>query len=645
MPIIIHTKDQTLAGIDLDTDKNRKLLKDVQNKETKALGGSICALMRRQDLVTDGKDYKIRDTPLQIFERGNPIVIPAPRTLDQKLRYRIANEIVSKKRDLVDAYPNPLNRQDKSFGELDGFAWPNTEDPDFTALIKNFKPVKCPAFGTGFYIGNNLVVTAAHCLLEDDDIGSYLANLDDYRLVFNFTNTDNKVPAENVFRITRVVHLNAPGEVPLDPNQQSLARPSSPYASNSPQVQYAYLLQKSEPYDVVIVEITGNIDERQRLPVPLVLDPAPAAIGTRVFSIGCSHGLPFVHADAPDGDSYEANPGTVKRTQDPNRSAARQGSFTADIDCFKGNSGGPLFKKGKSTTVVGIDRSGTIYPYLSETGRPEFANKAFVDQIERWTKGRTNNTQVLDSDFLNFYTELRASHDNTRISWIRFKGNADGIVGLNAFSRTDPYAFLTMPMSEYQNNLRGGVTIKVQIAPGYKNLHPLKGNLQLTITGPRPDGGIVTCAGTPISLGNNWLPESGVLLSWCYPNSAAAGVVNTPTTPLGLIGTLPNELLPWGGGVCSWRSIGLRRTGAEYKDGEMEPGECWITVKFTMPEDSDRPIQYMREAAFKLELEGFERVAGNNNEWQRALGGASETWQKKKRRGPWWTGPITLPRP
>jgi secreted trypsin-like serine protease len=51
--------------------------------------------------------------------------------------------------------------------------------------------------GTGLYIGNNLVITAAHCVtaLGPQNMGSY-------RFVFNLTDGDN-IPTANVFNIRR----------------------------------------------------------------------------------------------------------------------------------------------------------------------------------------------------------------------------------------------------------------------------------------------------------------------------------------------------------------------------------------------------------------------------------------------------------
>jgi hypothetical protein len=116
-------------------------------------------------------------------------------TLDNDIRQRLAWEIQQKKDMLIQAYPDLLGLTD-GLAQLNSFPWPDTRDPHLTDLIKKFKDLKCPALGTGFYVGNNLVVTAAHCVSQ---LGPN--NMGYYRLVYNFT--DNKIPVANVFSIKR----------------------------------------------------------------------------------------------------------------------------------------------------------------------------------------------------------------------------------------------------------------------------------------------------------------------------------------------------------------------------------------------------------------------------------------------------------
>jgi hypothetical protein len=79
----------------------------------------------------------------------------------------------------------------------------------------------------------------------------------------------------------------------------------------------------SQTYDVAILEIMG-VGNAQAMPPPLVLQPTPATVGDKVFSIGCSHGLPFIYADGSAGEAVDPNAATVRRLPDATLPMARQ---------------------------------------------------------------------------------------------------------------------------------------------------------------------------------------------------------------------------------------------------------------------------------------------------------------------------------
>ncbi|KAB5523842.1 trypsin-like cysteine/serine peptidase domain-containing protein [Coniochaeta sp. 2T2.1] len=413
---------------------------------------------------------------------------------------QVASEIQEKKNSLVKTYPDVYGVVD-GLAELDKLPWPNTRDAKFAELIKQFKTLKCAAMGTGFHVSDNLVVTAAHCV---EDLGPF--NLGEYRLVFNFTGDD--VAAANVFSIRRLVDMAA-------------------------------MVEGAETYDVAVLEMIGA-SNAQPQPKALVLQPTLAVKGTDVYSIGCSSGMPFIYADGSKGKKADPLAGTVRKLPDAGKALARQGSITADIDVSKGNSGGPLFNA-KTDEVLGICRSGMIYPWLGDMGGPDVANDTLKDEIRKWIKTKFVPVgDVFEPNFLDFYLQLRMLKDNTRVSWIRFKGGSAAIDKVNAFSRTDPYAYLTMPLKSFLDNIKGHLSIVVEIYDNAWNPFavppPLQGDIALVITSVPVASNTNTHQGSTLTLpGGRWNGDSSEVLKWSFATNNAPIQSN-------FIGTLNNTL-------------------------------------------------------------------------------------------------------
>jgi hypothetical protein len=121
---------------------------------------------------------------------------PAALTLDARIRQEVITAMAAKKQILLQAYPDLVGIANGQ-AQLDAMPWPTVADPHFTDLITKFKNLKVAAMGTGLYIGNNLVITAAHCVT---DLGPQ--SMGSYSFVFNLTDGSN-VPAANVFNIRR----------------------------------------------------------------------------------------------------------------------------------------------------------------------------------------------------------------------------------------------------------------------------------------------------------------------------------------------------------------------------------------------------------------------------------------------------------
>jgi hypothetical protein len=122
--------------------------------------------------------------------------------------------------------------------------------------------------------------------------------------------------------LCRIVHLNRNDAAPPPPLAPVFPPPAA-FPVNALQVNLAQSIQAAQTYDVAILEIMG-VGNAQAMPQPLVLQPSPAAIGDKVFSIGCSHGLPFIYSDGSAGEAVDPAAATVRRLPDPTLPMAHQ---------------------------------------------------------------------------------------------------------------------------------------------------------------------------------------------------------------------------------------------------------------------------------------------------------------------------------
>jgi hypothetical protein len=294
-----------------------------------------------------------------------------------------------------------------------------------------------------------------------------------------------------------------------------------------------------------------------------------------------------------------------------------------------------------------------VYPWLGDTGGPDVVNSKLESAIRSWISTRASGpSQFFERDFLDFYVQLRTLRENTRVSWIRFKGDSGAVVDVNAFSRTDPYALLTMPLDRFLRDVKGHLSIVVRINDGAPfnpfGLPPvvrMQGDVTLGITGATVAGRTDGAAGSTLTLpGGGWDGGAGHELQWSFTtNAPGVGGVPAPASGGGgagsFIGTLDNTLLPWAGGICGWDAIGITRTnnaGGGYQPGELEPLNGKITVTFTPPTPPGASRgAYIAPFVFQVQLAPFERVKGTNDRWISQLG-----CRYGSTNAAWWTGPI-----
>jgi V8-like Glu-specific endopeptidase len=200
------------------------------------------------------------------------------------------------------------------------------QDPDIPTQVQ--MPV-CPsdpfyhqptaAMATGFWVGGDLLLTAAHVLDPDPNVGG--TTCAQFRAVFGFTadaggqNAHVNVPATDVYGCSRVV-----AQVMLD--------------DGSGHTDWA-IVKLDRP-------VSGN-----RTPLSLRQSGVPAA-GTPTTMIGF-----------PDGVPLKVAPNGVIRSI-----AAGRPQFLTDNDEFAGNSGSPVINSGTGV-VEGILTTGSRWAYLA----------------------------------------------------------------------------------------------------------------------------------------------------------------------------------------------------------------------------------------------------------------------------------------
>ena len=159
------------------------------HKSARDLSKSICALIPRDSLFADSQGWRF--TP-QAFNR----------TLESFLKEKLASEISEKQ---VDINTLCVQRSQQTLDDLRSKSWPTISSADQTKNIEvvvKFKDQPAPAWGTGFSIGDGLVVTAGHCARPHD--------LQQVYAVFDFTlqSLETGFSKNNVFEINRSAHAS-----------------------------------------------------------------------------------------------------------------------------------------------------------------------------------------------------------------------------------------------------------------------------------------------------------------------------------------------------------------------------------------------------------------------------------------------------
>ncbi len=178
-------------------------------------------------------------------------------------------------------------------------------------------------FGTAFYIGHQLALTAAHCVCKKDTNCLDETNIRVTRLIFGFEMSDeqtypNTFKKKDVYRIKEVID-------------------------------HRYLRAEYNKDDWALIKLDREVEDRS----PLELDFIHKVVDKiKLYMLGHPVGLPlkFTSNGIVQGDLENKN------------------YFEARLDAFRGNSGSPVFDQ-TTHKVVGILFDGNDdYEWVQETG-------------------------------------------------------------------------------------------------------------------------------------------------------------------------------------------------------------------------------------------------------------------------------------
>lgn len=176
------------------------------------------------------------------------------------------------------------------------------------------------AFGSGFLVRDDIIVTAAHCV-----IGPQIPPMADIRFVFGFQMTSQSdlavVPKDNVYSGTLI----------------------------------DYRFNNTTQEDWAVVRLTRKVANYK----PLEMEPNPIAVDHPLYIIGHPCGLPMKVASGAKVLSVEAD----------------KSFFKANLDSFGGNSGSPVFSA-TTSKVVGILVRGQA-DFIWDTAKGAMVAKVF----------------------------------------------------------------------------------------------------------------------------------------------------------------------------------------------------------------------------------------------------------------------------
>ncbi|GIZ43668.1 hypothetical protein CKM354_000688500 [Cercospora kikuchii] len=451
MPIIYrpgkpNSKDYVpLKDLPLDWDGNRVEISET-NLHTQRAASAVCTFVK--------KTYLAHQPGKHIYQ------LQSKRTFEQKLRDGAVYDAKQKQDTLIKLFD--LNEQQKIDAKKELAAFNEWAKPT-TRVAAKFSRQIVPGVSTGFSIGENLVVTAGHCVIDakgDDPITDYYAVFDmNVELV-----RKGRFPESQVYQVKRVVHRAI-----ADDYDNPTAQKPSPF---QPSMKVGDWARKGLSYDCAVIELVGKDDATLG---KMRLRQSPVQTGIEVSLIGSPRGLPLkcsrggrileaIDLKWPDPANQPARQPELKT------GPAENATFTADVDIFPGNSGGPLVQTATPSDVVGITRSGMNFPFsdsslsssksppgrlTNEWARTKVLNKKAIADAKALgfplDKHGTRLGADIDASWLYGYEGVRLSDDAKYLYQHRVIAESAVVRNLNRFTRVDALSYFTSSLARFRN--------------------------------------------------------------------------------------------------------------------------------------------------------------------------------------------------
>lgn len=215
----------------------------------------------------------------------------------------------------------------------------NRNDPNgakFSSPLANhekFREEPAPGMGSGFLVGEDLLLTAGHCVY--DGISSKLKDLESYKVVFRFHKTEEDKDKttfreDDVYTIKKVIN-------------------------------YSYAPESTDIADWALVQLDRKVEGVTPVEIDSLLKE-DELLGRSIYAIGCPTG-------------------TAVKTAGVGMATIKQATFSlikSDLDTLGGNSGGPVIDRITNKVIGILIRGPTDYTldkeHLEKTGEKRVVN-------------------------------------------------------------------------------------------------------------------------------------------------------------------------------------------------------------------------------------------------------------------------------
>lgn len=246
---------------------------------------------------------------------------------------------------------------------------------------ERFREEPACGFGTAFLVGDQLALTAAHCILEKT-CSSIQPDIKSCSLIFDF-------------------HMTCCKESCLGSNKNEWNHSGSKETYSFTVLAYKYTRTNEIEEDWAILKLDRKVEGRAPLKINFGYEVAmgrKALPADNVFMMGHPFGLPL---------KFTRNAVVIEQN-----SASTY--FTANLDAFRGNSGSPVFHS-ETLEVVGMLYKGDMEDFICKEGTL-YTHHASADDEKQFKEGEWKHERCYKATGLHFLQATLSSIDLPDIS-------------------------------------------------------------------------------------------------------------------------------------------------------------------------------------------------------------------------------------